>query len=181
LTFINVTGDEEQAERENKSLVFQDPKETDYLVSNLGSHMGSLTNALEEIIMQKRTVEDVVASIVSQDIPVVASVLSGESCGGIDREVFILVSWCIFEKLLLSDQVGWENVYEVHPTLDRYEVQRAVRRLVFINVLSYIDWFNVCFYRRSMKVAFEKSHKHKPFIDTREVAERTAKKQTDAE
>jgi len=179
LTFIKVDGDEGNFERENKHFVFQDPQEIEYLVSNLSSHMGSLTRALDDIIRQKLPVKDVVDRIVSQDIPVVASVLSGESCGDIDRNVFILVSWCIFEQLLLSDKVSWDSVFKYYQALDRFEVQKAVRRLVFINVLSYVDWHYVCFHRRTIGVAFGRERVLPSHIKTREVSENVSKKDTE--
>jgi len=175
LTFIKADGKEGNFDRENKCFVFQDPQEIEYLVSNLDSHMGSLTRALDDVIRQRQSVKDVVDRIVSQDIPVIASVLSGESCGDIDRNVFILVAWCIFEQLVLCDQVRWDSVFESHQALDRFEVQRAVRRLVFINVLSYVDWDSVCFHRRSIGVAFGKRRVLPSHITTRDVAMKTEK------
>jgi len=136
------------------NFVFRFDKEVNYLVERLDSHLGEVTKVLKSVVTKEKSVEQAVDSIIQEGMPDIASALFGESCGDVDEETFILTTWILLQELEKSDIVKWEVVSKKSPKLADTEIKRAVNQLVKKNILSYVDWYTVCFHRRSLKYAY---------------------------
>lgn len=146
---------------DDKKRVLDNDDDPVKLVDSLGSQIGSLIATLRLVLFDRKSVDNAINSIIREEIPVVTSALNGELIDNvnlnIDQNLFICVTWKVFEKLSNSPErsIKWVSLKEDFPSLRSIEIKRVINHLVSLNLLYYSSLGdNIGFQRKVLKKAF---------------------------
>jgi hypothetical protein len=144
--------------------IFPNDEDVMLLVTHIGSHIGSLVDAIQKIVDKKMPLQNVIDDRIQDIIPAIENILTGfhhdkllELPISVTKPAFIIVTWEIFELLSVHEKIAWKNLIKVKDIRVTTEALREIILiLVQMHVLTYDTYDEVKFHKRIMKYGFLK-------------------------